>query len=129
MFWSEVKQLYVAVMEDRKKVKARWRKAVPEEPIQRLHDIAPIPAHFSSTLLHKMAYREGELGDAAAKVLEAQGILVKTTMELGGRAMTSRQFVLRNSSVPSHQRCGSANHLRRAGQRLHYDPHKHHWAV
>jgi aldehyde:ferredoxin oxidoreductase len=39
---------------------------VPEGEIERVHEMAHYPAEFSNALLRKMAYREGELGDALA---------------------------------------------------------------
>ncbi|MBN1399445.1 MAG: hypothetical protein JXA74_01335 [Anaerolineae bacterium] len=39
---------------------------VSEKPIQYLRDVAPWPAELTRALLHKLAYREGELGDALA---------------------------------------------------------------
>jgi aldehyde:ferredoxin oxidoreductase len=39
---------------------------VPDEPIEYLRDTEPYPSEFIHTLLHKIAFREGELGDALA---------------------------------------------------------------
>ena len=39
---------------------------VPDKPIAYLRDIAPYPARFVQTLVHQIAFREGELGDALA---------------------------------------------------------------
>jgi len=39
---------------------------VPEKPIQYLSDCAPCPAEFLKALLHKIAFREGAIGDALA---------------------------------------------------------------
>ena len=47
MFWSEMKQIYVSVMEDQKKGKARWREACPEEPIQKNKPIKIIRYYFA----------------------------------------------------------------------------------
>ncbi len=39
---------------------------IPDRPILYLRDIAPVPAKFLTMLLRKIAFREGELGDALA---------------------------------------------------------------
>jgi aldehyde:ferredoxin oxidoreductase len=39
----------------------------PDKPIEYLGDTAPYSAAFLHTLMHKIAYREGELGDALAE--------------------------------------------------------------
>ena len=39
---------------------------VPDEPIQYMRDTEPYPSEFIHTLLHKIAFREGEIGDALA---------------------------------------------------------------
>jgi aldehyde:ferredoxin oxidoreductase len=39
---------------------------VPDEPIKYLRDTQPYPSEFIHALLHKMAFREGEVGDALA---------------------------------------------------------------
>ena len=40
---------------------------VPDKPIEYLDDTAPLSAQFLHDLMHKIAYREGELGDALAE--------------------------------------------------------------
>jgi hypothetical protein len=40
---------------------------VPEEPIAYLRDAAPVSGEFATTLLRKIAFREGEIGDALAE--------------------------------------------------------------
>ncbi|GAJ09613.1 unnamed protein product, partial [marine sediment metagenome] len=39
---------------------------VPEKPIEYLSDCVPCPAEFLKVLLHKIAFREGAIGDALA---------------------------------------------------------------
>ena len=39
---------------------------LPEKPIEYLNDSAPCPAEFLKVLVHKIAFREGEIGDALA---------------------------------------------------------------
>ena len=75
---------------------------VPDEPIQRLHDIAPIPAEFSSTLLHKMAYRKGELGNAVA-----DGACYAAQALFGGQGLPLLDYI----------------YPRRAGQTSHWNAH------
>jgi hypothetical protein len=75
---------------------------VPDEPIQRLRDIAPIPAAFSSTLLHKMAYREGELGNAVA-----DGACYAAQALFGGQGRPLLDYI----------------YPRRAGQTSHWNAH------
>jgi aldehyde:ferredoxin oxidoreductase len=40
---------------------------VPDEPIEYLRDAAPVSGEFATMLLHKIAFREGEIGDALAE--------------------------------------------------------------
>jgi aldehyde:ferredoxin oxidoreductase len=40
---------------------------VPDKPIEYLRDVAPFSAEFLHTLVHKIAFREGDLGDALAE--------------------------------------------------------------
>jgi aldehyde:ferredoxin oxidoreductase len=40
---------------------------VPDKPIRYVSDIAPYDSDFVHTLIHKVAFREGELGDALAE--------------------------------------------------------------
>ncbi len=40
---------------------------IPEKPLEYLRDTARYPSEFIHTLIHKIAFREGELGDALAE--------------------------------------------------------------
>jgi aldehyde:ferredoxin oxidoreductase len=75
---------------------------VPEEPIQKLHDIAPIPAEFSATLLRKIAYREGEWGNALS-----DGACYAAQTLFGGRGLPLLDYI----------------YPRRAGQTSHWNAH------
>ncbi len=39
---------------------------IPDKPVDNLHDAAAVPANFLHMLIHKIATREGEIGDALA---------------------------------------------------------------
>jgi aldehyde:ferredoxin oxidoreductase len=75
---------------------------VPETEIQCLRDTAPVSAEFSASLLRKMAYREGDLGDALA-----DGACYAAQRLFGGRGLPLLDLI----------------YPRRAGQTSHWNAH------
>jgi aldehyde:ferredoxin oxidoreductase len=75
---------------------------VPETQIEKLRDTAPVSAEFSAALLHKMAYREGELGDALA-----DGACYAAERLFGGQGLPLLDLI----------------YPRRAGQTSHWNAH------
>jgi aldehyde:ferredoxin oxidoreductase len=75
---------------------------VPETPIESLRDTALTSAEFTAALLHKMAYREGEWGDALA-----DGACYAAERLFGGQGLPLLDFI----------------YPRRAGQTSHWNAH------
>ncbi len=75
---------------------------VPETEIKRLRDTAPVSAEFSAALLHKMTYRDGELGDALA-----DGACYAAERLFGGQGLPLLDLI----------------YPRRAGQTSHWNAH------
>jgi aldehyde:ferredoxin oxidoreductase len=71
---------------------------VPGKPIEYLQDVAPYPAEFLHSLVRKIAYREGELGDALA-----EGTCYAAERLFGGAGLS-----LLDRIYP--RRCGQTDH-------------------